>query len=243
MKTQTANFEEQQELRKYTKSLLEEQSATLDTISTMLRELTVLREESNELRKDLTTEHRSVDHFRGSYAIYATERNPFGIMEPFARRNGIRRARYQLLNGDQLQEMVDRHGKVLDKLVEEQAQADVPEGFAVTDNEIGSFRQADLVIEVSRRSPERSPVEFYVLVEASYTGSFNDVRRACVRAKILRGITGKAVYPVTAAVALGDRLDPRLTTTNVADLISNDNEHVAFWYELKDEPLQPSPAR
>ena len=238
-----AILEEQRELRKDTNALIETQNAMLETMSVMLGDLTTLNQNSSELRNDLATERQARDRFRGNYAIDTAERNPFGIMEPFARGNGIRRARYQLLNGDQLQEMVDRHGKVLDDLVEEQAQAGVPEGFAVTDNAISSFRQADLVIEVSRRSPERSPVEFYVLVEASYTGSFNDVRRACVRAKVLRRITGKAVYPVTAAVALGDRLDPKLTTTNVTDLISNDNEHVAFWYELKDENLQPSPAR
>ena len=242
-KAQAAILEEQQELRKGTNSLLETQNAMLDTMSTMLRELTGLKENSNELRKDISTEHRAMDRFRGNYAIDATERNPFGIMQPFARGRGIRRARYQLLIGDQLQEMVDSHDDVLNDLVEEQAQANVPDEFAVTDNAIGSFREADLVIEVSRRSPEAFPVEFYLLVEASYTGTFDDVRRACVRAKILRRITRKAVYPVTAAVALGERLNPNLTTTNVADLINSDNEHVAFWHRLNEENMEPPPAR
>ena len=49
-----------------------------------------------------------------------------------------------------------------------------------------------------------------------------------MRAKILRRITRKEVYPVTAAVALGERVNRNLTTTNVADLIKIDNEHVAF---------------
>ena len=120
---------------------------------------------SNELRKDIFTEHHAMDRFRGNYAIDATERNPFWIMQPGCARGLLDRddARYQLLIGDQQQLMVYSLDDVLNDLVEEQAQADVTDAFAVADNAIGSFREADLVIEVWCRSPEAFPVEFYLL--------------------------------------------------------------------------------
>ena len=243
-KTQTAILEEQKELRREANALRETQNTMLETMGVVLRELTDLRQDSNQLGEDIRTEHRAMDRFRGNYAIDATERNPYGIMQPFGRGHGIRRARYQLLNGDRLQEMVDQHDRILDDLVDEQAQSEVPAGFAVTDDEIGSFREADMVMEVSRRSSEAgSPPEFYLLVEASYTGTFEDVRRACVRAKVLREITGRPVYPVTAAVMLGERLNPALITTDVTDLINSDSRHVAFWHRLSEENLEPPPPR
>lgn len=157
--------------------------------------------------------------FRRNYAIEAARKSPLAIIRPFARHRGIRRARYNLLTEDVLDEMVDLHWPRLEE-----------EGFNA--NDLESFRQLDLALEVSRRGD--TAVSFYLAVEVSYSGKSDDVDRACTRAGILRAVTQMDAYPIVASVFLDRaRIEGRISD-NIDEFVRENNPQIAYWHRLED---------
>ncbi len=153
----------------------------------------------------------------------AARKNRYEIARLFARPRLMRRIQYKLLNSEALNDILNESGEYLDTL-----------GFS--EDTLDSFPMADMVIEVSDRRGARPG--FYVVVEASFTADDQDALRAATRAKILRRATGMDAYAVAAGVRLAPNRE-NIILGDAGEFMGTDNEHVAFWYQIVEEDLEP----
>ena len=194
----------------------------------MLKTQNEMLKTQNEILKDLRAQHGSIrrlqgdfGRFRGNYAHDAMGRNRVEIASPFARVLNMRRLRLDVLTENARNTMLDESYDKLDK-------SGIPEDAWDT------FVQGDLIARVSARGGSG---EFYLAVEASFTGMPRDLERATNHARILRCATGIEAYAVVAAV----RLSPAIGDSVVVDVdgyIAANNEAMAFWYPLDEEEME-----
>ena len=82
------------------------------------------------------------------------------------------------------------------------------ESLQLRDRAWRTFLNPDLIAEARALGfAEDSDPEFYIVVEASYTGEREDLQRATDHAKIVRAVTGLQAYPFVASVILDDDMD------------------------------------
>lgn len=93
-------------------------------------------------------------------------------------------------------------------------------------NHIISFQEADLIIEAYNLQDNAD--DCYIAVEASYTCAQDDADRALRHAAILRGFTGKPVYPVVSGVRIHDALK---------DAVNGGGEYSILWHKIDEEEL------
>ena len=159
--------------------------------------------------------------FRDIDAEDAATKNRLRIAKHFTRLRNMRQIKCVVLSPADVDVLID----------------EAPEDLAkacFSDDDIDYTSEVDLVVGVMRRR-ETEP-EFYIVVEASYTGSANDVARAVVRARILGAITGRDTYAVVASVHLGEGLEGRIVADAKEYLASADRD-IAFWYEIVEEEV------
>lgn len=106
-----------------------------------------------------------------------------------------------------------------------------------------TFLAPDLIAEVHAlgSAPDSTP-EFYIAVEASYTGEKEDIQRATDHAKIVRAVTGLPAYPVVVSVELDDQMDAQTQSRLYEDIekfFEANDENSAFWYGLDSADLRP----
>ena len=119
----------------------------------------------------------------------------------------------------------------------------VVESLQLRDRAWRTFLNPDLIAEVRAlgSAPDSTP-EFYIAVEASYTGEKEDIERATDHAKIIRAITGLRAYPVVASVELDDQIDQQTQSRFYEDIeqfFEASGEDSAFWYRLDSADLKP----
>ena len=100
-----------------------------------------------------------------------------------------------------------------------------------------TFVRPDLVAEVTELHSGENP-QYYIAVEASFTGHVKDVDRATDHARILRCATGQDAYAVVAAVRMDPNIENRLFDDAAKFLDAND-EDAALWYPLVEENPEP----
>lgn len=228
--------EETNTLREDTNALRETQNTILETLASVLSGMSTIEEAVQQSRAETKADieeavrpiRDTMDRFRSNYAVEAAIRDGLGIVRPFARHRGIRRAKFTIVDPDVVDAMIDGHDEELEKL-------------DFSDDDIESVRQADLVFEVARRTA--SSPSFYVLAEVSYTGDFDDLDRACKRARILSVVTGLDVYPVVPAVALDPSRGRGRIIEDFEEFIAMHDGELAYWYKLDDEDVQPPHSR
>ena len=93
-------------------------------------------------------------------------------------------------------------------------------------NHIISFQEADLIIEAYNLQDNSD--DCYIAVEASYTCGQDDADRALRHAAILRGFTGKPVYPVVSGVRIHDA---------IKDAVNGGGEDSILWHKIDEEEL------
>lgn len=93
-------------------------------------------------------------------------------------------------------------------------------------NHIISFQEADLIIEAYNLQDRDDTC--FIAVEASYTCAQDDTDRALRHAAILRGFTGKPVYPVVSGVRIHDALK---------DNVNGGGEDSILWHKIDEEEL------
>ena len=93
-------------------------------------------------------------------------------------------------------------------------------------NHIISFQEADLIIEAYNLQDRDDTC--FIAVEASYTCDQDDADRALRHAAILRGFTGKPVYPVVSGVRIHDALK---------DAVNGGGEDAILWHKIDEEEL------
>ena len=123
----------------------------------------------------------------------------------------------------------------------------VVESLQLRDRAWRTFLNPDLIAEVrALGSAEDSDPEFYIVVEASYTGEREDLQRATDHAKIVRAVTGLQAYPVVASVILDDDMDAQTQSRFYEDIerfFEANEEDSAFWYSLDSADLRPDEPR
>lgn len=93
-------------------------------------------------------------------------------------------------------------------------------------NHIISFQEADLIIEAYNLQDRDDTC--FIAVEASYTCGQDDTDRALRHAAILRGFTGKPVYPVVSGVRIHDALKAS---------VNGGSEDAILWHKIDEEEL------
>ena len=121
------------------------------------------------------------------------------------------------------------------------------ESLQLRDRAWRTFLAPDLIAEVRvlGSTPDSEP-EFYIVVEASYTGEKEDIEKATDDAKIVRAVTGLQAYPVVVSVELDDQMDVQ-TRSRLYEYIEQffeaNDENSALLYGLDSADLRPEEPR
>ena len=231
VEAQTAMQESLTAMQQTQDSMLKTQTAILKDIKGIRKEQKSLRKEQTSLRKEHKADRvesiQDMHRFRGNYAASAAVKRRKRIAGPFARLWQMRQVKCQVLSADDVDALADGKFDDLTKL-----------GF--TDEDVNLVSEADLVIGV--RGRRRARPEFYVVVEAAYTGDESDVERAIVRARIVAAATGLATYAVVASVHLHPAATDRVTEDASKSRVS-DGATSAFWYKIVERDMEPASPR
>ena len=212
---------------------LDQVDKRLDQVEVDIKEVKM---DINGLGDSYRREVRAQSSFRGAYAQQAANSDDLDIAVLFARRHGLDEDRIQTwhLPRRTLDTWVDTYIEALRAL-------------GLEPGALRAFRRPDIVAEVKDLAADQDEApSYYITVEASYTVEKKDIVRATDNAKIVREITGLAVYPVVAGVELDDQM-----TTDTQRMIDDDLERfievkdadVAFWYRLDSADLRPPEPR
>ena len=231
VEAQTAMQESLTAMQQTQDSMLKTQTAILKDIKGIRKEQKSLRKEQTSLRKEHKADRvesiQDMHRFRGNYAASAAVKRRKRIAGPFARLWQMRQVKCQVLSADDVDALADGKFDDLTKL-----------GF--TDEDVNLVSEADLVIGVQGRRGAKP--EFYVVVEAAYTGDESDVERAIVRARIVAAATGLATYAVVASVHLHPAATNRVTEDASKSRVS-DGATSAFWYKIVERDMEPASPR
>ena len=210
------------------KSLLETTNTPLKTQREILKDFKGIREEQMAMTKthepDYQEKLRVLNWFRDKDTLAAATRNRVEIARVFAELCSVEHIKVAVLDEADLETMLDKNFKAL-------------KSMKFASNVLDAFPVVDLALRVTERE-DSSGLEFYVVVEASYTGTSDDIERAVVRAKILGAITGQDTYAVVASVHLGEGTEGRVVGDAEEYLASADG-NIAFWYEIVEEEVWP----
>ena len=215
--------------------MLKTQTEMLKTQTEILKEIRGLKEGQRDaaehrdiLHRRYRREHDAMHRFRGNYAIDAASKNRVAIAEEFAQLEGLTDIDVEVLDEARLRVMRNRNQKALVAL-------------GISAKERNSFHTADLALEVARIG-EGSRPEFYIAVEASYTGTKKDMDRAIARAKILSCCTGLDAHAVVAAAWVNPEIEDKVVG-DAKDYLAAKNAGKAFWYKIVEEDMEPPSPR
>ena len=227
-KTQTEILGSIQSLQKTQTEMLETQTEMLGSIQSLTEGQIAATEHRAKLHALHREEHDALHRFRGNYAVDAASRNRFEIAEVFAQLCSVERINVDVLDEAELKTMRDKNMGALNSL-------------GVANKVLSAFPATDLALRVTEM--EGGPgLEFYVVVEASYTGTSDDIERAAVRARMLGAITGCKAYAVVAAVKPNRGLGSRVIR-DAGEYATSGDGSAAFWYQITDKELEPAPPR
>ena len=175
-----------------------------------------IRAEIVELRRDLTAMHRitqrqqsDFQNFRGQFAENTTRKKAPSITMAVGSAIGKRLLNERVLTQADLSNFTKN--------------ADISR---IPYNHIISFQEADLIIEAYNLQDRDDTC--FIAVEASYTCGQEDTDRALRHAAILRGFTGKPVYPVVSGVRIHDA---------VKASVNGGGEDSILWHKIDEEEL------
>ena len=205
-----------------------------DDISVTKNDVSVIKDDINGLGEAFRREVQAQSSYRGNFAQSAATGSNQDIARPFAELRGMKRIKTRqvsrasvenwLVNNVSLVEALDLRPRAWDTFL--------------TPDDIAGVR--DLQAE-----NEAEP-EFYIVVEASYTGEAEDIDRATDHAKIVHAVTGLDAYPVVAAVRLDDKMEPEMRSRlydDVQKFVAANDADAAFWYPLGSADLRPTEPR
>ena len=205
-----------------------------DDISVTKNDVSVIKDDINGLGEAFRREVQAQSSYRGNFAQSAATGSNQDIARPFAELRGMKRIKTRqvsrasvenwLVNNVSLVEALDLRPRAWDTFL--------------TPDDIAGVR--DLQAE-----NEAEP-EFYIVVEASYTGEAEDIDKAIDHAKIVHAVTGLDAYPVVAAVRLDDKMEPEMRSRlydDVQQFVAANDADAAFWYPLGSADLRPTEPR
>lgn len=233
LETQNRVLSELADVRETQRSMLETQRSMLETQNKMLETQNKMLADQDEIRRDIRAlhgmyrrQHDDFSNFRGAYAENAARKNDRMIARRIARARGHRVRLTERLSYEELNSLL---------LVAENLDTS-----GIDDFSWDTFPNADVALRVTERN--RAETQFYVVVEASYTGEMYDLKRATDHANLLRITTGLDAYAVVAGVRLDERLQ-NAVWFDAEDFVKAANGDAALWYKLPKaamDPLEPS---
>ena len=204
----------------------------LDDVKT---DITVMKNDINGLGEAFRREVQAQSSYRGAHAQGAASKDRVGISNLFAQFHAIKRT-----------DAIPVRRRVLKSWLQGE-NTKVVESLNLRERAWESFLEPDIVAEVhDLMADDDAEPEFYIVVEASYTGEAEDIDRATDHAKIVRAVTGLDAYPVVAAVRLYDDMEPetrRRLYDDVQEFVAADDADAAFWYRLGSADLRPAQPR
>ena len=186
------------------------------TIAEIQKDIVEIRADIVEIRADLTAMHgitqrqqSDFQNFRGQFAENTARKKAPSITMAVGQAIGKRLLNKRVLTQADLSDFTQS--------------ADISH---IPYNHIISFQEADLIIEAYNLQDNAD--DCYIAVEASYTCAQDDADRALRHAAILRGFTGKPVYPVVSGVRIHDALK---------DAVNGGGENAILWHKIDEEEL------
>ena len=201
----------------------------------------VVREDVRVVRRDIDglgnsfrREVRAQSSFRGAYAQREGVASTLEIAGLFADWLKIRRIKTNPVSRRTLLAWLEDNMPVVESL-------------QLRDRAWRTFLAPDLIAEVrALGSTADSEPEFYIVVEASYTGEKEDVEKVTDHAKIVRAVTGLQAYPVVVSVELDDQMDVQTRSRLYEDIeqfFEANDDNSAFLYGLDSADLRPEEPR
>lgn len=160
--------------------------------------------------------------FRGAYAADAARKNDRMIAREIARVRGNRVRVTERLDYDSL-------GRIL-------IDAEQVDTADIHDDTWDTFQNADLVLKVRERN--RANTEFYIAVEASYTGNGDDFKRAVGHAKMIERVKGVDAYAVVAGARVGQDIESFIRL-HPEGFVRMKDADAALWYQIETTDMEP----
>ena len=194
----------------------------------------VVRRDIDGLGNSFRREVRAQSSFRGAYAQREGVASTLEIAGLFADWLKIRRIKTNPVSRQTLLAWLENNMAVVESL-------------QLRDRAWRTFLAPDLIAEVRAlgSAPDSEP-EFYIAVEASYTGEKEDLERATDHAKIVSAVTGLRAYPVVVSVELDDQMDAQTRSRLYEDIerfFEANDDNSAFLYGLDSADLRPEEPR
>ena len=103
-----------------------------------------------------------------------------------------------------------------------------------------TFHAADLIVEAREWTDSGPGRSFYLVVEASFTGTSRDVQKVSDHAAIVRMVTDIDVYATVSAVRMAPDAEG-LVMKNAREYMESGSEDGVYWYRLTErlEPDEP----
>ena len=215
------------EQKVYDRAMLEEQrrlrkdaNAMLDKMGSMLKELV-------HTRRVQSQEHHDLSMFGDSHAVKATRRaSPLIAMELAQHLEADSAFMEMPLTQSELRDMYFAN----------------PEAIRALDlrpHAAARFQSAVLVALAEKRTDSAGVTgSFYLVAEASYTISSNNIENVLEHARIVQAATGIDTYAVVSGVRVAPPVSERVVD-NALEYLNSDDEGVVFWYRLTQE-LEPA---
>ena len=191
-------------------------AATNRRFSTIEWDIVEIRKIIEELRRDIRAIHgitqrqqRDFQNFRGQFAENTTRKKAPSITMAVGNAIGKRLINKRVLTQADLSAFTQN-----------------ADASRIPYNHIISFQEADLIIEAYNLQDRDDTC--FIAVEASYTCAQDDTDRALRHAAILRGFTGKPVYPVVSGVRIHDA---------IKDNVNGGGEGSILWHKIDEEEL------
>ena len=176
-------------------------------------------------------QNRSLDRFRGAYAVEGTRRYRRIIARTIARARGNRLSATVVLDDDEL--------NLISSTAEDMDMSDIY-GDIPMETLLGNLDTADLVLKVTENN--RSRTEFYVAIEASYTVEDRDIAKSTSNARLIARATGKDAYAVVAGASVRSEIRGTVIRDEY-DFVNANDPNAAFWHEVELRDMQPDAPR
>ena len=216
-----------EELIRLPRDFAEFQISTTEFQESTEKSLTEINTRLDRQHENYNSQNRTLDRFRGAYAMEGTRRYRRDIARTIARvlleNVVLDDANLNLISvAAQDVDLSDTFG-------------DVPERVIFSD-----FDTADLILKVTENN--RDKTEFYVAIEASYTIHDDDITKSARVARFIQAVTGTSAFAVVA----GAHINPDVTEIIIHDendFIRAANPDAALWYEVEVGDMQPDSPR
>ena len=210
---------------------LDRMDGRLDGIEGDVKEV---KEDIDGLGESFRREVRAQSSYRGNYAQRAAGNDDLSIAQPFADHHGLKRIKARQVSRATLESWLSNNG-------------DLVESLNLRPRAWLTFLRPDVITGINDLfSDNDAEPEFYMAIEASYTGDAEDIHKVTDHAKIMRAVTGLNAYPVVAAVNLDDEMEPEMRSRLYTDperFIEANDADSALWHPLDSADLRPEEPR